>query len=143
MYMLYMWYCVHIIHVVLHTCGIVLYALCSRYIMTCVFVVLYFVYVYVLCCTPGVGVCVVLYTRCRCVYCVVLYTMCGCMHVMYTMSMCMWLKKREVLGAYYGWNPIWCVCRKWQRIKVEAKDRLKDKYEYFISIFNYACDLWF
>jgi len=33
---------------------------CSCGIMTCVFVMLYSMYVYVLCCTSGVGVCIVL-----------------------------------------------------------------------------------
>ena len=62
----YMWYYVHVIHVALCACGTVLCVLCSHCIMTCVFIVLYSIYVYVLCCTPGVGVCVMLYTRRRC-----------------------------------------------------------------------------
>jgi len=55
----YRWYCVHVVHAVLcacHTCCVVymwyyVCAWCSRGIMTCVFVVLYSVYVYVLHCT--------------------------------------------------------------------------------------------
>ena len=84
------WCCVYVVlctcytygtsvHVVLCAChtycvvGIQYYvcALCIHGIMTCVFIVLYFVYVYLLCRTPGVGVCmyfVVSYNGCRCMY---------------------------------------------------------------------------
>jgi len=58
----YVWCCVH---VVLCICGTMLRVLCSRCVTTCVFIVLYSVYVYVLCCTSVVGVCVVLYIECR------------------------------------------------------------------------------
>jgi len=71
MYIMHMLYCVHVVHVMYCTCGIVLCALFSHCIVTCVFVVLYTVYVYVLCYTLGVGVCVVLYVGCKCMYCVV------------------------------------------------------------------------
>lgn len=78
-------FCVHVIHVVLlyiwngvniiHDFFVYMwhYAMCSPYIVTCVFIELYSVYVYVLCCTLcvgvhivfcctlGVGVCIVLY----------------------------------------------------------------------------------
>ena len=64
----HMWYCVMCIMYSLH---------CDMYN-----IVLYSVYMYVLRCTLGVGVCIVLYTKCRCMYCVVLYIMCGCMCVM-------------------------------------------------------------
>lgn len=49
------------------------------------------VQVYVVCCTSGVGVCVVLYIGCRCMYCVVLYALHGCMYgmVLYVMCGCM------------------------------------------------------
>jgi len=76
MYTLCRWCCVHVIlctcctygtgvHVVLctcHTCCVAamwyyVCALCNRGIASCVFVVLYSVYIYVLCCTSGVGVC--------------------------------------------------------------------------------------
>ena len=60
-YMLCMWYCVHVIHIVLCICGTMLWVSCGHYIVTCVFVVLYNVYVY----------CVVLYTECRRMCCVV------------------------------------------------------------------------
>jgi len=65
-YILYMSYCVQFLHVVLCICDIFLCVLCSHYIMTCIFVVLYFMYVDVLCRTPGVGACIVLHIRCRC-----------------------------------------------------------------------------
>ena len=55
---MYMWYC-GIVH--MWYCVIVLRGLCSHCIMTCIFFVLYSVYVYVLCCTLGVGVCIVLW----------------------------------------------------------------------------------
>jgi len=81
------------------TCGIVcmLYmsyyvcAFCSHGIMTCAFVVLYYVYVcvlfctpyvrvcIVLCCTLDVGECVVMYIRRRCMHYVAPYVVCGCM----------------------------------------------------------------
>jgi len=56
------------VHVVLCTCrrccvaGMRYYvrALCSHGIVTCIHL-LYYVYVFVLCCTPGVGVCIVLF----------------------------------------------------------------------------------
>ena len=56
MYMLYLWYWC--------TCGVadMRYYVCALFscrIVTCVFIVLYYVYVYVLCCMPGVGVCIV------------------------------------------------------------------------------------
>lgn len=64
----YMWCCVHVVHVALFTCGIlymlyvvlcicntVLWVLCSRCVVTCVFIVFYSV----------------LYIRCRCMCCVV------------------------------------------------------------------------
>ena len=74
------------VHVVLCACPIccvvgMWYYICAlfiRGIMTCVFIVMYYVYVcvlcsrldvgvcIVLCCTPGVGVCVVLYAMCEC-----------------------------------------------------------------------------
>ena len=62
----YMWYYVHVIHFMLCILGMALWVLCIHCTATCVFVVSYGVYVYVLCCTLGVGVCVVLYTECRC-----------------------------------------------------------------------------
>jgi len=58
-------------------------ALCSCGMTTCVFVVLYsvymYVYVYVLCCIVHRVYMYVLYVRCMCMYCMVLYVMCGCM----------------------------------------------------------------
>jgi len=62
----YMWYCVHIINVVLCIFGMVLWVLYNCCVATCVFLVLYGGYGYVLCCTLDVGVCVVMYTWCRC-----------------------------------------------------------------------------
>jgi len=53
--------------------GIVFRVLYSSCVTTCVFVVLYRVYVYVFCCTPSVGVCVLLYIGCRCMCCVLHY----------------------------------------------------------------------
>jgi len=57
---------VHVVLCAYHTCCVVgmryyVCALCSCGIVTCVFVVLYSVYVYVLCFTLGVGVCIVLW----------------------------------------------------------------------------------
>jgi len=59
--------CVIGVHVVLGAClrccvvymQYHVYELCSRGIMTCVFIVMYIVYVYVLCCTSGVSECIV------------------------------------------------------------------------------------
>jgi len=46
--------------------------------------------------------------------------------------MCMWLKRIKGIGCLLGvaTNPV-CV---WTKKKVEAKDRLKDKYQYFILV---------
>ena len=52
--------------------------LCSRCVSTYLFILLYSVYISILCCTLIVVVCVLLYTKCRFV-CVVLYTGCRCM----------------------------------------------------------------
>ncbi len=54
---------VHVVLCTCHTCYIVgmwycVCVMCSCGIVTCVFVVLYYVYVYLLCCTSGVGVCI-------------------------------------------------------------------------------------
>jgi len=65
-----MWYCMHVVHVVLCTCG-PMYVHCVCGIVTCVFVVLHSMYLYVLCCTLDVGVFFMLYIRCRCMHCVV------------------------------------------------------------------------
>ena len=77
MYMLYMRYCytcgiVHVVHAMLCTCGIV----CMLYMLVCVcgtmyvdcivmvssrvFILSYSLYIYVLCCTPDVSVCIIL-----------------------------------------------------------------------------------
>jgi len=84
LYMLYVWFCVNVVHMVLCTCSIVymlymlgcttgtmLSVLCGFCIMTYVLIVLHTVYIYVLCFTPGVGVCVLLYIECKSIYCVV------------------------------------------------------------------------
>jgi len=62
----YMWYCVQVVHVALCIFGMLLRVLCNCFIATCVFMVLYSGCIYVFCCTLGIGVCVVLYTGCRC-----------------------------------------------------------------------------
>ena len=77
-----------------------------------------------LCCTPGVcicivwcstscvGVCVVLYTGCRCMYCVVLYDVCGCMccgvHYVYVYM----VEEKKKHWACRVWPLIRCVYRK-------------------------------
>ena len=111
MYTLYMWYW--------HTCGIMcmLYmfcaymwyyvcALCRRDIVTCVFIVLYVVYIYVFCCTSGIDVRIVLYVGCRCMYCVVVYTGCRRMYcvVLYTGCRCMYC-----VVVYTGCRRMYCV----------------------------------
>jgi len=105
MYMLYIWYwctcCtygtgVHVVLCACRTCcvmGIRYYvcALCSCGIVSCVFIVLYSLYVYVLCHTSSVVVCmycVLSYTRSRHMYCVVLYTRCRCMYYMVLYAVC-------------------------------------------------------
>jgi len=81
---MYMWYCVQIVHVALYTCGTMLCVLCSRCIVTSVFIVFYSVYIYIFCCTLGVGVCIMFYTRCKSIYCVVVYTGLRCVcHVVH------------------------------------------------------------
>ena len=75
---------VHVVWCACRTCcveGMRYYvcALCSHGIMTCVFVMLYSVYVYVFCYTLSVGICVMMYIQCGNMYCVVLYIGCRCM----------------------------------------------------------------
>jgi len=57
---------VHVLLCACHTCCVVgmqydVCALCSHGIVTCVFIVLYFVYMYEFCYTLDVGVCIVLW----------------------------------------------------------------------------------
>ena len=61
MVLVYVWYCVHVIHVVLCIRGTMLCVLCSHCIVICVFIM----------CTLGVVLCVVLQTGYRCIYYVV------------------------------------------------------------------------
>jgi len=87
-YMLYMWYyctcgivcmlcmlcCVHVVLRACHACCVMymwycVCELCSHGIMTCVFSMLYLVYIYVFYCTSSVGVCALLYIGCRYVLC--------------------------------------------------------------------------
>jgi len=60
--------------------------------------------------------------------------MCGYMRVVYTMCMCTRLKRSEGIGCFPGVaTDLMCVL-KGQRIMVEAKEQLKDKYQCFISV---------
>jgi len=115
---------------------------------------------YVLLC---VHICLVLYIGCRCMYCVVMYTGCGGMYCVVLYTKCRCMCGISGVGACIPWCCMWgvvvcmwctlCVCahgwgegigccRVWKLIrcaygirkKVEAKDRLKDKYKYFISV---------
>jgi len=78
----YTWYYVHVVHVVLcvcRTCCIVymryyVCALCSRGIMMCVFIMLY---IYVLCFTSGVSVCIVWWCTLDVGVCIVLCCILG------------------------------------------------------------------
>ena len=74
----------------------------------------------VLCCTLAVGIYVVVYIKCRCMYCVVLYVVFGCINVMYIVCMCMWLKRRKGIGCLPGveTDPV-CV----QKNKGRSKER--------------------
>jgi len=63
---------VHVVLCACRTCCVVymryyICAFCRGGIVTSVWIVLYFVYIDVLCCTPDAGVCVVVYVRCRCI----------------------------------------------------------------------------
>jgi len=85
-----MWYCVHVVHVVLYTCNTVLCAFFSHCIMTCIHCVVLFV-----------SICIVFYTGCRRMYCVVLYTVCVVRFVCCTLYLCVhdW-REEKVLSAY-------------------------------------------
>lgn len=75
-YMFYRWCCVHVILCIYHTCYVLFHVLCFDYrivlvsqhvhflycmVCTYMYFVVHQVSVYVLCCTLGVGVCVVFY----------------------------------------------------------------------------------
>jgi len=62
-------------------------ALCSHGIVTYAFIVLHSRHIFVLCCTLGVGVCILLCIGCRHMYCIV-YTSCRCMCCMLGVSAC-------------------------------------------------------
>ena len=125
-YTLCRWCCVHVVlctfctygtgvHVVLCACNACCVAsmwyyvcvLCSCGIVTCVLVLLYSIYVYVLCCTSGVGVCIVWWCTLDVGICIVLFcTPGGCMCVIHTMCMCTWFRRKHWLfvrcGNRYG-----------------------------------------
>jgi len=101
MYTLSIRCCVHVVQVVLctfcmygtgvnvvlgacRTCCVVgrwyyVCAFCSHGIVTCIHCVEPCVCI-VLCYTLGLGVCLLIYIKCRCMHCVVSYTVCGCMY---------------------------------------------------------------
>ena len=60
------------------------------------------------------------------------------MHVLHGVVCRVWLyvyvhmAEEKALGDCRVWQPIWCAYK--IRTKVEAKDWLKDKYQYFISV---------
>ena len=83
----HMWCSTHVVQVVLSTCGIggcvglsacctcyvvgmwyYVCALCSHGIMIYAFIMLRSRHIFVLCCTSGVGACIVFYSRCRHMY---------------------------------------------------------------------------
>ena len=92
-------------------------ALCSHDIMTYAFIVLHSRHVFVLCCTSGIGVWVVLYTGCMCMHFVTLHVMCGWMssdvhfaHICtYTRCRCRCMWCISSIGAYGAWCCMVCV----------------------------------
>jgi len=61
--------------------------------------------VYVLCCTLGVGICVLLYVECRCMHCVDLYTIVW-VYVCDVHYMYVYMVEEKVLGACWVWKLI-------------------------------------
>ena len=100
-YMLYIWYW--------FKCGIVCVLCCKNMILCMCIVQSWYRDICIHCVVLRVHICVVLYTRCRCMYCVVVYTGCRSVHCVVLYTRCRCMCHMASVGVCIAWCCILCV----------------------------------